>query len=830
MKKKILIGVLAVFVLVVGFLMLLPVFYSVDDARPEILKAINQQVSGEVSIDKLSLRVFPSLRFRIKGLRAAQKGYTPENWLEIDSIDVDLALWSLLAGPKGKIVVHGPKLSLMKGPEGKFNVEEFLVPKKSSSGSAALNATPPAGATPPPSAGTPPASNVDPKAMLDALPSWVKGLIYAARLKVQIDDGALQFSDPTLLGKNDKVALSHLEILFKNIGLDTPMELETGVGFDVQYGDISLKGPFEGSGTLQIVPVAKGIKLKVDLDESLDKTELRFSNLFRKAAGRALGAKITGAITAVDGALNVDLTGLEARLDKSRVGGTMKLSNFSALAMGDLDLKLGSNDLDLRGFGVLVPMIADYKLEGKTDFSLSALGNPMNPAILLKMDLKNVGGSTPQLQRPLKNLSGKISVAGTPTNPSIVVGPLTMGLGSSDISTSLTAKGLKPTRVEASVESRLINADELLGLEALRLDADAKPKSKAKSPEEPAPKTAKGKGKPAPLDESLAALEPVINEALKNPALDLAELDFKARINDLVLLGADFSQLQSGMSYHARTFKIEGAHLEAYNGKLDANVQVGLKDALTYNLDSKLNGVDFGQVLETHMPTWKDTLTGAMTGSAALSGKGVSKADLEKNLRGSFKGTIADGSFKLPLGKLMGTLMSSLPKSVAKIAKVSGASKAKGSLSGDFRTMELDAKIVGREIVLEKMDVAYDPKKGTDMRFTATGTVSFDQKLNLIGKIMVNPDQVDWEGIDAFVGKSGMAEIPVKVKGTMENPEPDYTYTAGFIGKQILKDKAVGVAADAIKKALGEKKSAELGDMLGGKKKLNLKKLKKLFK
>jgi hypothetical protein len=825
MKKKLLIGILASLTLVVALLLLIPTFYSVDDARPEIVKSINEQISGEVSIEKLSLRLFPSLRFRIKGLKGQQKGYQPASWLDVESVDVDIALWSLLTGPKAKLVVHGPKISALKGANGKFNFEEFLAPKKSATSAAAESATTGAGA---PSSEA--AASFDPKAVLAGLPGWVRALIYSARFSLLIDRGSLDFSDPTLLGKTDHVNFSDMKLAFKNIGLDTPMLLDSTVGFDVQFGDVVLKGPFEGSGTLQVLPVSKGIKLKLDLDQSLDKTDLKFSNLFKKSAGRALGAKFSGEITTADGALNVDLTGFEARLDQSRLSGHLKLHNFSALSMGDLDLKLDSNDLDLAGFGVLVPMVASYQLEGKTDVALSALGSPLDPALLLTIQLKNVGGSTPELKRPLRNLSGKIVISGTAKNPTIILGPLNMGLGSSDISTNLTARGLKPTRVEASLNSSLLDVDELLGLQALKLDAKATEKEKAAAVA--AAKAAK-KAKPVPLDESLVALEPVIQDALKNPALDLAELDFKARINDLLLLGATFSGIQTGLSYRQRTLKVEGAKLSAYGGQLVAGLQLGLRDAFTYSMNSTLSGVDFGDVLQTHMPTWKETLTGIMTGSANLAGRGVSKIDLEKNLRGAFKGQIVGGSFKLPLAKVVETLADSMPKmsKTAKSAGINTSKMGKGDAKGKFQTMELDAKIVGREIVLDNLDVEYDPKEfGGRVEFKAKGTVEFDQKINLTGIIMIDRKILKFEEAEAFVGKSGLAEIPVKIKGTIDQPMPDYTYTAGFIGKKLLQDKAVGVAADQIRKLVGDKKASAIGEIMKKPNKKSLKKLKNLFK
>ena len=826
MKKKILIGIVASLGLFTGLLLLIPVFYSIDSARPEIVKAINAQVSGEVSIEKLSLRLFPSLRFRMKGLKASQAGYQPAAWLEIESLDVDIALWTLLTGPKAKLVVHGSKIFAQKGPEGKFNFEEFLVPRKGagSSSSSAQSLGSPADA---PVASS---QSFDPKSVLEGLPSWVRGFIYAARFSVLVDKSSLAFSDSTLLGKNDHVALSEMKFALKNIGLDTPMQIESAINFDVSFGDISLKGPFVGTGTLQIVPVSKGIKLKMDLDESLDQTDLKFSNLFKKSAGRALGAKITGEVTAVDGALNIDLSNLEARLDKTRLGGTMKLRNLSAQSMGDLDLKLESNDIDLAGFGVLVPMVAAYNLEGKSDVAISALGSPLDPALLLTVVLKNVGGSTPELKRPLENLSGKITISGTAKNPTIILGPLNMDLGSSDINTNLTAKGLNPTRVEASLNSKLMNVDELLGLEALKLDAKLSPKEKAAAAK--AARAAKN-AKPVPLDQSLAALEPVIQDAIKNPALDLAELNFKAKIEDLVMLGATFSGIQSGVTYRARTLKVEGAELSAYSGKMLGSLQLGLKDAFSYSMDSALTGVDFGEIMRTHMPTWRETLTGSMTGSANLSGRGVSKNDLEKNLRGAFKGKISNGSFKLPLTKVVETLADSMPK-IAKTAKSAGLDSkkvGKGNASGRFETMVLDSKIVGREIVLDNLDIEYDPKEfGGRVQFKAKGTVAFDQQINLTGMILIDRKILKFDEADAFVGKSGLAEIPVKIKGTIDQPMPDYTYTAGFIGKKLLQDKAMGVAADQVIKLIGDKKASALGDILKKPKGKNLKKLKNLFK
>ncbi len=831
--KKFLLGITALFGLVFALLLILPQVYSIDHLRPKMVEEINKQVSGTVSIDRLDFRLFPSLRFRIEGIKASQPGYKPETWLELSSVNIDVALWSLLTKPKADLVVLGPKFHLQKGPDGKFNFEEFLaktstkgsVPPTSKSESSEETKAPPA----------------DLKAVLDQLPGWIKGIIYAARFSAVVEDGALNLQDSSLLKKGDKIALSDLSFRLKNIGLDTPMELDSSIGFDVAHSGVLLKGPFTGRGSLQVVPVDRGLKLKIDLDESFDKTDLRFSDLFRKSAGRALGARFAGEITTQDGALNVNLPDLELRLDKTRLGGSLSLKNFSAESMGDLDLKLAAKDVDLAGFGVLVPMVNDYSLEGKTDLSVSALGSPVDPALLIVVELRGIGGATPELKRPLKDLNGRIRISGSPKNPTVVVGPLSMGLGVSDLAVQMSAKGLQPTLVDLNLDSKLLNADELLGLEALRLDAPAKSADGKKAD---APPVASGKsGKAAPLDASLSALAPTINETLANPALDLAQLNFKGKIGSLVALGADYRDIQTSINYKNRLFTMERSQIKAYGGKLQAYLQLGLKPQnFTYKFDSGLEGVDFEELLATHMPTFKEVLTGKMTGSMAISGQGLEKAALEKNLRGSINGRILSGTFDLPMLTIVETIAESMPK-ISKMAtsagvdikKQVGSSRAKGA----FKTMDLDAKIVGRELQLDRLEIEYDPEyAGGQLLFKAKGKITFDQKLALVGTLFADPKLLKVQEAKSLKGKSGLAEVPLKIGGTIEDPKPDYAHTLEFVAKRVLKDKAVGAATKEIEKIAGKEAAEAVSQVLKDPKKvLNKKtqneakkKLKKLFK
>jgi hypothetical protein len=855
MMKKILIGLFLFIAVVIGALLLIPQFYSIDRFRPQIVEAINKQVGGSVSIEKLDFRLFPSFRFRMKGLKATQPGFQSETWMELTSLDADIALWSLLVSPKATLIIKEPKFTIQKGSEGTFNFEDFLANKKgnhaarksettgTSTPPPAETAQTPAPTTPSPTTeATGDAAPPDIKAILDGLPSFIRNTIYKARFAVAVLDGSVTLADPTLLKGSDKIALSKMTLRLKNIGLDTPMAMESNVGFDVAFGDIKLQGPFTGTGTLQIVPVAKGLKLKLDLDESFDQADLRFSNLFRKASGRALGAKVAGEVNMVDSVLAMTLSNLELRLDQTRLGGTVKLQNLSADSMGDVDVKLEAKDVDLGGFGVLVPMVADYKLIGKTDLSISAIGSTLDPALLMTIELRGVGGSTPELQRPLKNLAGRIRISGTPKSPIFLVGPLTMGLGSSDIAFDMSAKGLNPSIVDMKVNSGLIDADELLGLEKLRLDAPAKKGKSAPVTEAPPPTKGK-KGKPAPLDESLAAMAPVVNETLKNPALDMAQLNFEGNIKQFVALGADFENIQSHLTYKNRILKMDKAQLSAYGGKLNANLELGLKkDGLSYNFSSGLDGVNFEEVLGTHMPSWKNVLSGSMTGSASLSGKGLMREELEKNLRGALSGKVLDGSFDLPLLTIIDTLSDSMPK-MSKFAKSAGVDVSKAAkgerAKGAFKTMDIDAKIVGREVILEKMEIEYDPKfAGGQLIFKAKGTVDFDQKIALTGTLLADPKILKLEEAKALIGKSGLAEVPMKIKGTIEQPQPDYAYTLEYVGKKLLGDKALDVAAKGIEKVVGKDAAVALGDALSDPKKMLNKKtqkklgkgLKKLFK
>jgi hypothetical protein len=218
-------------------------------------------------------------------------------------------------------------------------------------------------------------------------------------------------------------------------------------------------------------------------------------------------------------------------------------------------------------------------------------------------------------------------------------------------------------------------------------------------------------------------------------------------------------------------------------------MDLGLKAAaLEYAMKAKLDKIQMSEAIKSHAPAWKNAMTGALVGSMNLSGKGLRKTQLAQNLAGHIEGNMENGRLNMPVMQLVTMFVDKLPKQA-------GDKLDNQEFRGDFKTMKFVADIKGRSVLIKEMNVIYDPNKAKigDLRFNATGELTFDKKINFNAMAMVSPELVR---IGELKGPSGLVEIPMKLTGTMEEPKPDIGYTTKILTERLAK----GVAKKELEK------------------------------
>lgn len=782
--KKLFIGFFALVVIGIGVLLAIPYFITLDQFRPQIKAQIEKQVRGEVELGPLSLKLFPKVSVQAKGFKViAPAPFAGEPVVAASEVVFEMPLYALLVAPKATLRIVGVELRVLS--RGNQSIITAIMPPPAPDAASGTLPVPPTGAAG--EAAAAPAQALGD--LLQGLPGFLSARILAARFDFSLENSSVLLRD--LAGpKDEMIELRALNFRLGGIGLKTPMQVLFDTEIAGNMAGAQIGGSISNTGTVTFSPEGKVNVVDIDLKQELNKLDLRYQPFFHKAAGLPFGTNLKGQIRQSPQQIEVNLSQLGLVFGQVVVNGNLRVVTVADLPeSGTFETSFKLADFDVGSFGAMVPLIRDFKLAGGISGDIQASGKLLDPKLNMLIQLKGLTGSTPELQKPVSNLNGTVKIGGSLKKAVLRVAPFSMNIGSSDLSAELDVEGLKTFAVKAKASSKLLNVDELLGLNP----ADFKAPPVA----EVAKAAASGKGDagaaqqaaaPAaamPLDDALAAMAPMVEELLKNDALDLATFQGQLQIGEMKAVGASFKNIKGEATYSNRKFNVNKAGLEAYGGSVVASMGLDLaKNGFGYSMNAGLNGVQMGQLTRIHAPEWEKEISGAMFGDFQVSGLGLRKEQLEKNLRGSVGGELRGGRISIPVIKLVGSTLDSLPKIGGQA--VSLPEKQKNSrFDGGFKTAVFRAGIVGRRIDLQNLDVEYDNggNPSNQLRFQANGTVTFDRQVELLGTVFLSPDLVR---VAQWKGKSGMVEIPLKLAGDMSEPKPDYAYTGKVLGDRLI--------------------------------------------
>ncbi|PIE61510.1 MAG: hypothetical protein CSA29_02880 [Desulfobacterales bacterium] len=138
MKKMIKWGTIAAGVcllLIVGLIILVPMFVDVNKYKPEIQDMVTQKTGRSFSLgDDIKLSVFPWIGIRLSDVKLGNaKGFTGGDMVSVKGFEVRLKVMPLLSKQVeiGKFILDSPQILLMKNKAGKVNWEMGPAGKKS---------------------------------------------------------------------------------------------------------------------------------------------------------------------------------------------------------------------------------------------------------------------------------------------------------------------------------------------------------------------------------------------------------------------------------------------------------------------------------------------------------------------------------------------------------------------------------------------------------------------------------------------------------------------------------------------------------------------------
>ncbi|NCN41935.1 AsmA family protein [bacterium] len=784
MKKLLkIIGTLIVTLIVA--LLVAPMFYSLDELKPNVEEAINKNVRGEVKIGHLSFSLFPSVVVGIQDLELKAPKGSKDDLGKIASVEVRMSLFSLLASPSAILTIDRLELNWIKDEaKGVDNLIAFLPDPSAKSGDDSRKDK---------AVTEGDVAENAPKGLAEVLagvPGFVRERILNAKFSFELVNGAVRSDLKMKDGLHLKETMTDMDFELSDFGLNSDVILSGSAEVDMSAMDIVMKGRVAGGGKVNVsVAESTGIvTAKLDVKKDFKDLEIQAMSLMHKKKGAPLGAYAKGSVSYGKGVF-ADFTEMGFVIADIKTMGSLKV-DMPDEGKENIAFKLSGKSIELKSFADLLPMLKEYSFGGSLSFDIGVNGGFEDPAFSGGAQLSALTGSTPELAKPIENGKGTVILAGSLSNPIIQMKDFSINLGKSDMAFNAKVSGIEKIKMSFDLDSKLLDLDELM-IPGSEVSATSTSGGSSTGVGASAPAAAN-----ASLDQSLTDMAPLIEETLANPMLDQIQVDGKVVFQELRLMGASFKNAGATMALLNRNLSVKSSGMKAYGGKMDATMNLGLKPkAFSYGIDAALDNILVEQALATHAPKWQKDVTGKLRGTFKIGGIGLTKRDLEKNLKGSLKGDLSNGTLNIPVTKIINEFIGSLPEAV----KNKAGGRLEQNFNGAFKTAKVDAEIKGRQVSLKTLDVVYDTQKGNlgDMRFNSNGTVNFDKAIDMNATVFVEERIVK---VAEWKGPSGLVELPFKLKGTMDEPKPDVGYTSKILLERLAKGAAKKAVQQQVEK------------------------------
>lgn len=310
----------------------------------------------------------------------------------------------------------------------------------------------------------------------------------------------------------------------------------------------------------------------------------------------------------------------------------------------------------------------------------------------------------------------------------------------------------KPTRATFAIAGPLLDLGTVLGL------APAGPATAA------AP--------PPPKAQSDALLPPAlaheVEQVTVRGTIEIAKLvNGKLTANDVKARAA----LQGGV------LTVEDATAGLYGGRLNAGgTTVAVSEPHPHwKLKARLDAVDLEQAFTA--VTGKAPLTGKTSGSLDLAGVGANWNEVRNAITGVGALSLKQGA--LTTKDLGGDALGAVAQGLQAIGKGGAAGSVKGLEGGKTTLRDLSTSFTVKDgfLTLTK-PLAFTTSAGS---VRLGGRVGLAQQLALEGSIQLSKDALAQLGVPALAQGGGL-ELPMKIGGTMEAPQPSFDASKAVSG------------------------------------------------
>lgn len=772
-SKKIVIGLGVFFGLILLAMVVVPLVVDVDSYRPKIVGIANENINGRLTLGKLSLSLWGQIRVNVDGLTLTDS--RDQKVMSVKDVYFHVPFLSLLTGsPVLTFKTTNPELIVIKNKAGKLNLLTLVKEQPKTAAGAKAEAAKP-GATPE-------------KSATHELPSIVRN----ARLGVEMKKAQLTYKDEAT-GLVSEV--KDLDVVAKDISLSRKMELTVTASLDTKMGKtMNVKGP--AKLTLSMLPKFNGSQFEstqISMNGNLDGVEISLPGLFEKKAGLATNASANLLATEDSVTIN-DCT---AKFFNAEIKTSGNVKGFSYAPEPSFDIRIKSNDVDLKPWNALIPSLKEYDLGGVATFSAEASGSASKPKYLANMSLKNGTAKAPHLKaQPKFDAFAKI------VTDNVEAFAFTMTAPSNDLKISGKVASFTKPKVDVSVTSSGMDLDALIDFPPPAAPA----KTGASAPGAPAA----GEGKGATGTVAEQDLDALLDPLRQNPIARDLIANLKLQMAFVKAKNVKISDIGGTAVMKGLALNVDGVKMNVFNGTIKAGMQAQLAPKTpTYHLNLVVDKLDLQKAVESQFAMFKNTLTGIATFKMDGSGASFNTLPAKKNLTasGHFEATGAKFA-TIDIGKVV---VEAITKSIDGIAAKVPALKGKSlgtppNIDSRYSIVSSDFTINGGRFAAPNFVGKAEPNKGLDLKGdTKVGILDLavDANWEIIDTYNLTKAKdlsVDFQGIHVehiLADADGFVHIPIKVGGTCAAPQVSYVAAPEALGRVALNNTTKAMSGKA---------------------------------
>jgi hypothetical protein len=783
-------------VLLLTAVIVVPLVVDVDQYRPLVEETVNEQISGRVSIGKLSLSLWGRLKIEVDGL-TLKDPRGRKQILVVEDAHLDVPFLPIIQGnPQAELILEEPRLAVVRDAQGSIDLLQALAPKKTVTQkprSASAKSQGAAGETaatlknPTSSSAKRPMKKGTTGSPAQAPASEPKSievpeLLAKAEIDIELLNAAVDFTDEGSGAHNE---LTDINFLMRDVRLGHPVEARLWAEIDSKMGDsLLVEGPLSLKVVAEVPQLIdpedqeaseKPIQMKVDLD--LDEMQIESPGQFTKSDDDSLGW--VAELTLSDQQLTVKSSTFRFSDLRLEVSGSIPVSSPEGMR-----LSIRSNPVNLAKMRSLSPAIPD-DLSGT-----------------LKLSTKVEGSSVRGLRLDLESQGTEVSVKGRAQWAPTIDFNLDVRSPGLDLSPWMSTDGKEtPQAGEAQAKGAQAESSGSSPKTATAAEPGARPQKGADQPNAGAGTNANAgatanagtNANPSTSVDPLASIR-------SNPALRRASGRLSVKVGRLS--AGDFTAKDFDLLFTMGNLagNLQRLSMKTFKGLVEANARLNLRpEKPPYQFSARLKNIDLKTAVSMGAESFKNTAYGRLDLQMKGNGQSIDPEEAKKNLNSSGKLEIKNARFvSIDVNRMITVAANGAMNRAAKKVPQLKGKKLKGLPKAETRYEWIRSDFTIKNGVFKAPNFAtkVQKRKGVDLKgYTEVGLV--DDHLTAKWKLIDTYDLTQATKLTAKLGAQTVPLIvergkklivPVKVGCKLADPCVSYGDTTKYFAKLATKN------------------------------------------